>query len=61
MTEEVKKRWYVIQAYSGYENHVVRTLLERIKVHGLEEYFGEIIVPTEDVDCTPVKATSTSA
>lgn len=49
MTEEVKKRWYVIQAYSGYENHVVRTLLERIKVHGLEEYFGEIIVPTEDV------------
>ena len=49
MTEEVKKRWYVIQAYSGYENHVVRTLQERIKVHGLEEHFGEIIVPTEDV------------
>jgi transcription termination/antitermination protein NusG len=46
---EVKKRWYVIHAYSGYENSVVRTLQERIKVHGLEDQFDEIIVPTEEV------------
>lgn len=44
-----KKRWYVIHAYSGYENYVARVLAERIKVKGLEEYFGEIIVPTEEV------------
>tara|TARA_A100001015_G_scaffold19351_1_gene22287 strand:+ start:1798 stop:2340 length:543 start_codon:yes stop_codon:yes gene_type:complete len=46
---EVKKRWYVIHAYSGYENSVVRTLKERIKVNGLEDQFDEIIVPTEEV------------
>jgi len=46
---ETKKRWYVIHAYSGYENSVVRTLHERIKVNSLEEHFGEIIVPTEEV------------
>lgn len=46
---EAKKRWYVIHAYSGYENSVVRTLEERIKVNGLEDCFDEIIVPTEEV------------
>lgn len=44
-----KKRWYVIHAYSGYENYVLRALQERIKVRGLEDRFGEIIVPTEEV------------
>lgn len=48
MSENVK-RWYVIHAYSGYENHVVKTLLERIRFSKMEEYFGEIIVPTEEV------------
>lgn len=46
---EQKKRWYVIHAYSGYENYVVKALHDRIKMHGLENYFGEIIVPTEEV------------
>ncbi|MCH9644514.1 MAG: transcription termination/antitermination protein NusG [Gammaproteobacteria bacterium] len=46
---ELKKRWYVIHAYSGYENSVVRTLKERIKVNNLEDHFAEIIVPTEEV------------
>ncbi len=49
MTEEIKKRWYVLHAYSGFENYVVRTLLERIQMKGLEDRFGEIIVPTEEV------------
>lgn len=44
-----EKRWYVIHAYSGFENNVVRALREKIKIQGLEDYFGEIIVPTEDV------------
>jgi transcriptional antiterminator NusG len=45
----MSKRWYVVQAYSGYENHVKRSLEERIKLAGVEERFGEILVPTEEV------------
>lgn len=41
--------WYVIQAYSGYEAQVVRTLREYIAQHGMEEKFGDILVPTEEV------------
>lgn len=44
-----KKRWYVVQAYSGYEARVQKALLERIKLQGLEDYFGEILVPTEEI------------
>ncbi|MFT0213642.1 transcription termination/antitermination protein NusG [Pseudomonas sp. F1_0610] len=43
------KRWYVVHAYSGYEKHVMRSLIERVKIAGMEERFGEIIVPTEEV------------
>lgn len=43
------KRWYVVQAYSGYESKVKTMLEERIQLHGLEEKFGEILVPTEEV------------
>ncbi len=42
-------RWYVVQAYSGYENKVRNLLEERVKLHGLEEKFGQILVPTEEV------------
>ena len=46
---DVKLRWYVIHAYSGFENYVVRALKERIKLAEIEHRFGEIIVPTEEV------------
>lgn len=46
---EQTKRWYVIHAYSGYENYVVRALQERIRLKGLEDKFAEVIVPTEEV------------
>jgi len=42
-------RWYVVHAYSGFEAHVKRSLLERIKLHEMEEQFGEVLVPTEEV------------
>jgi len=42
-------RWYVIHAYSGFENQVKRSLDERVKRAGLEEMFGQILVPTEEV------------
>jgi len=43
------KRWYVVHAYSGFENHVKRSLEERIAYAGMEDRFGEVLVPTEEV------------
>ncbi len=43
------KRWYVVHAYSGFENQVKRSLEERIRRAGMEDKFGEILVPTEEV------------
>ena len=45
----MSKRWYVIHAYSGFEGQVKRSLEDRVKRAGLEEFFGEILVPTEQV------------
>jgi transcriptional antiterminator NusG len=42
-------RWYVVQAYSGFEHQVKRSLQERIIREGLEAKFGQILVPTEEV------------
>ncbi len=43
------KRWYVVQAYSGYEKSVKNSLEERIRAEGLQDKFADIIVPTEEV------------
>ena len=43
------KHWYVVHAYSGFENQVKRSLEERIKRSGMDELFGQILVPTEEV------------
>ncbi len=43
------KRWYVVHAYSGYEKTVKRSLEERIRRAGMEDQFGEVLVPTEEV------------
>lgn len=42
-------RWYVVQAYSGYEAKVKGMLEERIVREGLESKFGEVLVPTEEI------------
>ena len=42
-------RWYVVQAYSGHEQNVMRSLKERIERSDLQDQFGEILVPTEEV------------
>ena len=42
-------RWYVVHAYSNFENKVKQALEERVKREGLEQYFGKILVPTEEV------------
>lgn len=46
------RRWYVVQAYSGYENKVKLSLLERIKQAGMDDHFGEILIPKENVQET---------
>lgn len=42
-------RWYVVHAYSGFEKSVQRALLERISRSGMEDKFGDILVPVEEV------------
>src|ERR1700733_3153193 len=44
-----KKRWYVVHAYSGFENFVKQALTERIALENCEDKFGQILVPTEEV------------
>ena len=42
-------RWYVVHAYSGFENQVMKTLRDRIARSGMQDKFGDILVPTEEV------------
>lgn len=42
-------KWYVVHAYSNFENKVKASLEERIKLRGLQHKFGKIMVPTEEV------------
>jgi transcription termination/antitermination protein NusG len=42
-------RWYVVQAFSGFEGQVKRSLEERIGRYGMQDHFGQILVPTEEV------------
>jgi len=42
-------RWYVVHAYSGYEKSVQRALQERIERAGMQDKFGQILVPVEEV------------
>ena len=45
----MSKRWYVVQAYSGFEKNVQKTLKERIAREGMDNYFGQVLVPVEEV------------
>jgi len=45
----MSKRWYVVHAYSGFEQQVRRSLAERVTRKGMQDFFGEILVPTEEV------------
>jgi transcriptional antiterminator NusG len=45
----VALRWYVVHAYSNFEHKVSESLKERIRLKGLGDKFGEILVPTEEV------------
>ncbi len=43
------KRWYVVHTYSQFEKSVQRALVERIAREGMEDLFGQILVPVEEV------------
>jgi transcriptional antiterminator NusG len=45
----MSKKWYVVHAYSGFEKSVQRTLLDRIQRSGMQDSFGQILVPVEEV------------
>lgn len=41
--------WYIVHTYSGFENRVKESLLNRIEAFGLRDLFGEVMIPTENV------------
>lgn len=45
----MSKRWYVVHAYSGFEKSVQRALVERVNRAGMQDMFGKILVPVEEV------------
>lgn len=49
MEKDSDLKWYIVHTYSGFEHKVKASLEERIKTLGQENYFGTIIVPTEQV------------
>ena len=45
----MSKRWYVVHAYSGFEKKVAAGIKERVERMDMQDKFGEILVPTEEV------------
>src|SRR5262249_57085431 len=44
-----KKRWYVVKVQSGREESIKEAIERRVKIEGLEEFFGQIVIPVEKV------------
>lgn len=47
--EDIKKQWYVVHAYSGYEGYVMREIKLRAEYNKLTDKIGEVVVPSEEV------------
>jgi transcriptional antiterminator NusG len=47
--KENKKHWYVVKVQSGREDSIKEAIERKVKIEGLEEFFGQIIIPTEPV------------
>jgi transcriptional antiterminator NusG len=45
----VSKQWYVVHAYSNFEAKVKTSIEEHVRLAGMEDMFGEILIPTEEV------------
>lgn len=46
---KMELRWYIVHTYSGFEHKVKANLEERVKTLKQEDYFGQVLVPTEQV------------
>lgn len=42
-------KWYIVQAYSNFEQKVADTIQEQVALKGLDDLFSEVLVPTEEV------------
>ena len=42
-------RWYVLHVYSGFEKKVAESIREQARQKGMEEFFEDVLVPTEEV------------
>lgn len=49
MDENKTKQWYVVHAYSGYENYVMKEIMHRREHERLQDKIGEVVVPSEEV------------
>ena len=49
METQADKRWYVVHAYSGFENSVAQALRDRIVRAEMQDKFGDVLVPTEEI------------
>ena len=60
MTDGPVKNWYIVHTYSGFENKVKESLLQRVQAYGLQAEIGEVLIPTEDIvekrGCREVKS-----
>ncbi len=45
-------KWYILQAYSGYEGRVEQTIREKLRIKGIEHLVDEIFIPSEDITRT---------
>lgn len=48
-TSEPTKKWYVVHTYSGFEGKAKKALEERVTSLGKQDFFGEVLVPSENV------------
>lgn len=46
--EEKRARWYIVHTYSGHENKVAKTLMQRVESMGFKERILEVLVPTRE-------------
>lgn len=49
LLKSMTKRWYIVHAYSNFENKVADSIKEQATAKGLNELFEQVLVPTEEV------------
>lgn len=46
---ETEARWYIVHTYSGHENKVAKTLMQRVQSMGFENRILDVLVPTREI------------